>query len=519
MKNYTFNLSIGILESEPGWIILLKQLGVFYQKIERFDSITPGTCGVLIVNRTLSTVEVKVIEQYLRQGGAVLDTGYFLETALNRRFQIKRFKTIFPESRDIPFRDIELIDLYSTARTLNTAQYFKKTIYFDRPGGGFLAFMGIDINRALTDTRHSRKQFYSPNGYFPNEIVAKVSKGEIVKAVRSVLQWLFFQRGLPYLHLWYFPGQQKNIFVFRIDSDSGTQAQVKKFYEIAQKHDIKMTWFLHGEAHENWLSFFRSFENQEFAVHGYKHHTFGSVEKNHTNILNGKYLLEREGLQFEGFAAPYGSWNVALARAVEKLNFNYASEFSLDYDNLPFFPWLNSRFSSVLQIPIHPVCIGSFARTKASEDDMKKYFRYVIDKKLSANEPLIFYDHLLHEQPAVLEDIFRYTRELQIKNLTFGEYARWWKLRETSGFKAFWENGKLRVDFGNISSSIFLCVQHSPQQRGFIQNSGEYCPDEFSWQTIPSSPAKLPENIARVRKFNPKLIQYSLLDAYWRARP
>ena len=61
-----------------------------------------------------------------------------------------------------------------------------------------------------------------------------------------------------------------------------------------------------------------------------------------------------------GFAAPHGRWNAGLDAVLDELGYLYSSDFQLGYDDLPFFPWREDRFSSVLQVPIHPICEGLF---------------------------------------------------------------------------------------------------------------------------------------------------------------
>ena len=63
----------------------------------------------------------------------------------------------------------------------------------------------------------------------------------------------------------------------------------------------------------------------------------------------------------------------------EDMDFEYSSEFTLDYDDLPFFPYLKDGFSKVLQIPIHPISLGRLRRSHFSKNEMLKY----LDKRNS----------------------------------------------------------------------------------------------------------------------------------------
>ena len=56
-----------------------------------------------------------------------------------------------------------------------------------------------------------------------------------------------------------------------------------------------------------------------------------------------KQLLRNSGFRMQGFAAPFGTWNDELGRAIVDCGFEYSSEFSYDYDNLPSLPQTSER--------------------------------------------------------------------------------------------------------------------------------------------------------------------------------
>jgi hypothetical protein len=336
--------------------------------------------------------------------------------------------------------------------------------------------------------------------------------------VEHMLQWLHDRRGLPYVRKWRFPGQWRNVFCYRIDSDYGTQQQVKLLYDVASEHDIAMTWFLHVEAHSEWLSLFSEFRNQEIAVHGYRHRTFGSYDANLGNISEAKYLLKREGFSPDGFAAPNGRWNPAVARAAEDHGFSYASEFALDYDDLPFFPWLRYRFSDLLQVPIHPVCIGSLLRVHASDRSMKEYFRSIADRKLRREEPIIFYHHPGHGHPEVMADTFDYMREQGIRNITMGEYVRWWRRRATTTFAPVYDGRTIAVHSGNVDDGVMLCVDLPDGTRGFIGLEGEFPLQKIAWGKREDQEIELPKGLSGIRRRSIRTIQHSIEDFNARVR-
>ncbi len=509
-------ITIGILGEGAGWRILLDQIGVNYEQIVFPDNFRPADYSAIIVNASPKERQFEPLLAYLRDGGAVLDCGHFLPMFKRNRFNPCKIKSVTGESNNDVFNDVRLLDIYQRGKIYNEAQFFEKTVFLGEIDGGPLAYLAFDIDRLFLDTRKARKQFYTPFNKYPHEWVSLTSKNEARKLVTGILKWLHFQRNLPFVHRWHFPGKARNIFGFRIDSDGANQKQVQTWYDIAADHDIKMTWFLHGGAHRNWISYFRNFGAQEIAVHGYKHFTYETVDENRENMLKGKALLEEVGINSEGFAAPFGEWNPALGKVLQELGFAYSSEFTLDYDNLPFYPANEDGLSPVLQVPIHPVCIGNFIRLHAAPGQMLDYFRAAARRKLQFNEPLIFYDHPVHEFHDVVAKFFDFVGDLELPNLTMGEYARWWKHRQSASFEALADGDELGLDFRDSQSDVALAVWTRDNRHKLIDSPGVYQLSKM--QRLPdvheTQPA--PGDLKKLRKFNPRLAYYSLLDSYWR---
>ncbi len=513
------SLLTGILELDPGWQILLSQLGIAWRRIDQVREIEPATYAVIIVNRFLSPMEVMSLEKYVRNGGAILDNGEFLQKSGNSRVKRRPIGTIFPESSDQAITDmLDILDVFTTVNTLPGARYLKNTVDVRPAGNGWIGFVGFDISRLLTDTRSRRKQFYANTPRFPSEIVATVTKGALLRIVRNVLKTLFFKRGLPYVYRWYFPGDFPNVFTFRIDSDDSRPEQVDAFFEAANRYGIKMTWFLHGEAHEGWFSHFRNYQAQghEMAVHGYRHATYPTAAQNRHNIARCQELLDREGLTYEGFASPYGFWNTGLARAIADAGFTYSSEFSLSYDALPFYPNVEGDVSPVLQVPVHPVCIGSLIVARATDAQMQEYFTMILRQKLASQEPICLYDHPRHTYRNVLENMFQQIGDRGVPNMTMGEYARWWKHREAVEFRAEFQGKRLKILSHEVSPMHRLAVQFSPEHYALIEKEGEYSQDILSWRQLPDAPTVAKKKITTLRRLTPRFISYHLFAAWQR---
>ena len=87
-------LTIGILRLTAGWQTILNQIGVSFTETSTTDDFSPNKYSLLIVNRPVINKEFENIQSYVKNGGAILDTGFCI-TSLNAgsismkmRFQI-----------------------------------------------------------------------------------------------------------------------------------------------------------------------------------------------------------------------------------------------------------------------------------------------------------------------------------------------------------------------------------------------------------------------------------------------
>lgn len=500
-------LHIGITSLSPGWRLLLEQTGVDWSVCSP-THLSPERYSAVIVPARLSSAERAAVLDYTRRGGALLDCANALPHTPTRSY----IRTLFPDTSDPLFGDIPLVDVYGIVAHSRSSPLLHGLASVGEYGAGAAAWLGLNIDRLMTDTRSRRKQFYAPSGLFPNETVALVSKGTVRTLVTRLLKELHFRCGLPFVHRRFFPENLPNIFCFRIDSDGASREQVQQWCSIASRHHIPMSWFLHMQDYHRWLDVFREYPEQETGIHALEHKTFPSYEPNWWNIQRVRDILDDEGFSYEGHAAPYGTWNKAVALAQEHHRFSYASEFALGYDDVPFLPWVGNHVSPVLQIPIHPICIGSLQRTGMTDEQMHDYNRFIIDTKLYDGEPVVMYDHPLHPYASVLDAMFAFVRERGIPALSFARYAQWWKRRLDTRFTAHWQSGRLAaaLDEGDVWLDIWL--SHTERH---VCRPGAVSPEPAVQPDV--SPAQV-QNIRSVRAFSKTVLRQSVRDMYnkWR---
>ena len=509
-------LKTGIFELSISWQSILNQIGVSYSLVSDRKDISPYNFSLIVINRPVSSEELEKIKEYVNSGGAIIDEGYCIDKLINGKIEKNKIGYLVPGKP--PFtQSLGIIDIYSYVLTFSKAQYLEKTLFIGNIGNGLVSFLGLNINTLLFDTRSKRKEFYSTSLRFPNEETSTVTKGDITRLIFILMRHLHISRNIPFVHKWFFPGKAENIFLFRIDSDYGRKHQIKQWYEIGKSNNIKYTWFLHVSAHKDWLKIFHEFKDHEIAVHGYDHFASNNYHIYKQDIQKALNTLKNNGFTCSGYASPYGIWNRAVNSACEEFDFSYSSEFSYIYDSLPIQSVINNKRSPVLQIPIHPVCIGSLNNAKANEMEMVDYFTNEFQKQISKHNPLIFYDHVTHNYPDVLTEIFKNIQTLNIPSLTFNEFSVWWKKRENNVFSA-------SADSSN-QTSLSPSITDEELSYAIWISDDSYILTTETVTDLSSRPVKKTNNqinydlniLKKIRRFNWRIYKHSFLNKYfWR---
>ncbi|KAB2926292.1 MAG: polysaccharide deacetylase family protein [Bacteroidetes bacterium] len=419
--NTPVRIHAALLRHDAAWITLLQQTGVPWSVPDSDTALDPMEFSVIIANGTVRSADLTA---YMHGGGAVLYTtasGIAIDQRCNRRLAVH---ALFPGS--VPnARFHSVLDLHQ--RVMLFDEGTPATV--DPIGRGYAGYLGIDVTALFADRSIVRRDFLADGERLPNERVARATKEPVRRIVHSLLEELHHRRGVPFLHAWYFPGGARSLFTFRVDSDRGTKEQVEEIRTLSDRYGVPATWFLDVKSHEPWLRHFSEFGRQETAVHCYEHEIFPGAARNAANFARAAKAMRQAGMSPAGVTAPTGEWNENIGRAVEQCGFTYSSEFGYDYDALPSYPLISGAPSAVLQLPIHPVCIGSMLRARMDDDAMFRYYLGVIDRKVAAAEPVCLYHHPTHRHNGVIERVFSYIQSLGLPMLSYRDYAGWWKAR------------------------------------------------------------------------------------------
>jgi hypothetical protein len=500
------NLRVGMIGSSPGWEELLCQAGVpVLHPIP--PGPPPGTFSALVVSRYIDGDEQAFVREYLRSGGGVLGSSVSLKGLLDQPGISFRLSYVSPEAGSL-LPGLSLLDVERTGSIPREANCLRtsENVYAVFAGellGGLAVVTPFDPGEAMEDFRAVERYFYARQERLPSERVSRVGKHELLHFVKRALEYLHHGRGLPFASLSPFPTGAVSVSASRIDTDNGTPEEIDELYRISSESEVPFTWFVDAGSHRTWLGRFAEMERQEIGLHCFDHRIYLDAAKDEENIHRGLSAMNEAGLAPSSFAAPFGFWSPDLGRAIDRSGFRYSSEFAWAYDSLPHYPVNRGGRYATLQIPVHPIAIGSMRRSGFSPAQMSQYFRDVVAQKLSRREPLFFYHHPGHRHWDVVRDLCDHLRSTGARPVTLGEYAAWWSARRAlrpvfrlDGDSVITSNEDLAQGTGECEVSV--CISRKGGQEVLVPllqgDSGK------ERHGVP--PYVPPADIARIREFD-----------------
>ncbi|MBI1804156.1 MAG: polysaccharide deacetylase family protein [Ignavibacteriae bacterium] len=496
-------LRVGIMGGSAGWSLLLQQEGISFSIVQ--DGERLQNFSAIIAGDDPTKNELNELRHYLDTGGGVLCSARIFAEMSSIRIHERYIRSLVPEPES-NFSTIGFVDVFSACAipaganaVLADGEFALRESPF---GGGYVVVLPFDAGRLIVDDRQSPKSFYAKTKRLPFERVSLVSKGGVRKLISRALEILHHRRGMPFIHLWYYPEDARSVFSFRIDTDFGNDDAIEELYDLSRTSGIPFTWFLDVESQEPLLPFYEKMEGQEIGVHCYEHRQYDSAEKTISDIERALKALKRSHIEARGFAAPYGQWNGAIHEAIAHYGFEYSSEFSYDYDNLPSMFSIGSAFYTALQVPIHPVSIGTLRRQGFGVDHMGEYFKDIVEQKHSQRDPIILYHHPKDKHVAVLERVFSIVRQLKIPAMRMVDYALWWKERNAISLRIEMEETTCSVKPALLTATQWLHVTRENGTEAFTPMTNAIDLNQLQWMPVPVVPS-LPLDIHRIRRFNP----------------
>lgn len=257
-----------------------------------------------------------------------------------------------------------------------------------------------------------------------------------------------------------YPHPFRSAFNFRVDMDEPNPDDYFAFARSRKPIEECTTYFVSTNAYGDQKKTLADLAGRDAQSHGHYHHVYRDEEANRRNLVRAHEILTAAGIGVSAFAAPHGRWNEGLGRVIEDLGYLYSSEFQLGYDDYPFYPYYDGRFSTVLQVPIHPICEGLFfdAGVKSPERIVIDHFRSVLRARIDACEPAFLYGHperrlaRMPELPRALAEALQ--GESLVWRTTTTEFATWWRKRNALRWSLIrLEAGTYEIRFDTWDSS------------------------------------------------------------------
>jgi hypothetical protein len=266
------------------------------------------------------------------------------------------------------------------------------------------------------------------------ERVARVDRAKLRRRMLGRLREMIEKAGGVWARLSPYPFPYRSAFNLRVDLDEHAPADYFAFAEARRPIEDATTHFVSTCAYGDSPSVLADLAKHDTHSHGHYHVVYREAEANRVNLRRAQDRLASAGIDGRGFAAPHGRWNVGLNAELEEIGCEFSSEFQVGYDDLPFFPWVGTRASTVLQVPVHPICEGLFFDA-GSEDPgpIANHLVAVVLAKLAAGDPAFVYGHperRLGRFPSIVSALAEAVADRSLTwRVGLGTYAEWWRWR------------------------------------------------------------------------------------------
>ncbi len=497
-------ICVGIVGAEPGWEILLGREGIPHRRIETPDEL--AECSAAVAGDDALPEWTESLRTHLRRGGGLLCSSSLYARISGKSAKSHLLRSLKPEPGSL-FAGTGFLDLFTRVwipENANVLPYETGAFsaYAGEVEGGYVIALPADPAVLTGDGRQTVKSFYSRRRRLPYERVPTVSKEGLQMLVARALELIHHAQGLPHVHLWYYPEGNRSVLLFRVDTDHGDEGAVSDLAGLSRRAGIPFTWFLDMQSQDRLLPLYRSMEGQEIGLHCYAHRRYAERSSALADLRKGRALLENAGFLVEGCALPYGQWSEALGTVLADLGFLYSSEFSCDADNLPGYPLIERRPSGVLQVPVHPISIGSLRRQGFGEEEMIEYFDGVLAWKLNRRLPVALYHHPNNGHLGVLEQVRGSARSKVMYAVTMSTFARWWTKRTASGCEIHTEGESISASTKREVEDLHLHITRAGGVEAFTRLQPRMDLRSLRWESAPV-PLALPADIRRIRRFNP----------------
>lgn len=483
---------IALLSGQPHWRSLLQQEGVPFDAINT-TSAGETTAAVLVLDRRPAGPELSVVDRQLRAGRAVLAGSDSIPVLLGRsRSRSAYVRFIEPDSSS-QFTMLGLLDVDQWTHIPAGAQAGITdggcgAVFIGSIGNGPVAILPFELERLLGRNRSAMRHFRLASDRLPAEAVSGVPRGEVRRLIGNCLRGLLDRLGLPYVRLSPFPPGCRGLGGLRVDTDAAIGADLDSTIDLAHRLGLTFTWFINTSLMPSEVPLPGAIidSRQDIQLHCFRHRAYSDYKRALDDITTGIQQLADAGVRPSGYAAPYGEWSPGLQRAISDAGLDYSSEFGYAYDDLPVWPILGRGASRALQVPVHPICIGSLRRTRAVDEQVKQYYGELIRHRIARREPCLLYDHPTSTQTGVLESVVADLRRNCGHWTTITEYANWFRMRQRVKYAADASPERLSLTAVDVDESVDVIVEREGRETWVELADSDLDLHALNWQYLPT---------------------------------
>jgi len=290
-----------------------------------------------------------------------------------------------------------------------------------------------DPFEVLLDTT-GRESTWELRGFELTEHIARRDRASIRRRLLGRLRSIVAGAGGVWARLAAYPFPYRSAFNLRVDLDEPLPDDYHAFARARRPIDGATTHFVSTHAYGDDPGVLGDLLPLDTHSHGHYHVVYREAEANRVNLRRAADLLVAAGIEGRGFASPHGRWNLGLNGELEERGCSFSSEFQVGYDDFPFFPWTGTRPSTVLQVPVHPICEGLFFDAGATDaGPVGRHLVAAVRAKVDAGEPAFVYGHperRLGRFPGIVTALAAtVVDEPGVWKVGLGAFADWWRWR------------------------------------------------------------------------------------------
>jgi hypothetical protein len=458
---------IRLLGSDLQWLELLRQEGVPLVSEGAGDDIADSCASVVVIDRDPSPSECEGIRHFVSLGRGVLSSARLAAQLWPSDVDCRsmRIRYLLPDKTAV-FRDVGVTHLDTdgcvcASSNCGFTDRGRHALYAGELGGGWAVLLPFEISTVLADRNTTPRAFHASTPRQVTETVSRVNRGEVRRIAANSLAYLLAQQDLRYIAKPSVPPGSRGLFGFRIDTDFDAPSHYPAIVSLSGRARVPFTWFLNVEAGEAVLrDVVNGLAGQDLQLHCYRHEVHADYDSNRRELGTGRELLAKHGVVPVGAAGPFGDWNEEWARALSDLGFWYSSEFALAYDDTPFRPIVDGSPSQVLQVPVHPVCLGRLRAAGATPQQIHAYFLGVARRQTSRQEPCLLYGHPGHlaADGSLMARLLDEVAATCGSGSTLTDYAAWWRERERVEYLVVQDEDVLTLDVASPNSEVGIRV-------------------------------------------------------------